>query len=353
MIEKIYNLTAHPACQIFQPMLVALAVFLSALLIRRVLLRRLQRWAEQTVWEWDDIVFEGIKSPSFYWCLIAGLYTAVVALPLSSNWQQLFGKLFTVLWLISLTILALRVADQTIRRFGAKMGGTLPLTSLSQNLAKGAVFTIGFLMILTSLGVSITPLLTALGVGGLAVALALQDTLDNLFSGIYVSLAKQVRVGDYVKFDFGEEGRIIDIGWRSMRLRSNFNNWVIVPNTRVAKSVITNYDLESPEILIPVSFGVDYGSDLEKVERVTLEVARDLLKTVGGGVPDFEPVVRFSAFKDFSIEVTVVLRAKTFVDQSLLTHELIKRLHKAYAQQGIRIPFPTQMVIQQPSSPRE
>lgn len=350
MIEKIYNLTNYPWWQYAEPLLAGLAVFLAALLIRQILLRRLRHWAEKTVWEWDDIVVEGIRSPSFYWCLIAGLYMAVAALPMKPGWEQLAGKLFTVLWLISLTILVLRVADQTIRRYGAKIGGALPLTSLSQNLAKGAVFTIGFLMILNSLGVSIAPILTALGVGGLAVALALQDTLDNLFSGIYVSLAKQVRVGDYVKFDFGEEGRIVDIGWRSTRIRSKLNNWVIIPNTRIAKAVVTNYDLESPEILIPIAVGVDYRSDLEKVERVTLEVARDLLKTGVGGVPDFDPVVRFSAFGDFSVQFNVVIRAKAFVDQPLLTHELIKRLHKTYAKEGIKIPFPTHTIIQESPS---
>ncbi len=352
MIEKLYHLTTHPWWQYLQPMLVGLAVFLSAFLVRRVLLRRLQRWAEKTVWEWDDIVIEAIKNPSFYWCLIAGLYAVVVALPMQPGWEQLAGKLFTILWLISLTILTLRVADQMIRRYGMKIGGTLPLTSLGQNLAKAAIFTMGALMILNSLGVSITPILTALGVGGLAVALALQDTLANLFAGIYVSLARQIRVGDYIKLDSGEEGHITDIGWRSTRIMTLGSNGIVIPNTKIAQAIVTNFDLPYQDMAVLVEVRVNYGSDLEKVEKITAEVGRAVMKEVTGGVESFEPFIRYHTFADFSVNFTVILRAKTFVDQYLIKHEFIKRLHLSYAQEGIRIQLPTQMVVQEPPPAR-
>ena len=115
---------------------------------------------------------------------------------------------------------------------------------------------------LNGLGLSITPMLTALGVGGLAVALALQDTLANLFAGVYITIAGQIRVGDYLRLDSGQEGYVADIGWRSTRIRMLPNNLVLVPNAKLSQAIVTNYYLPDRELAVLVEVGVDYGSDL-------------------------------------------------------------------------------------------
>jgi len=245
-------------------------------------------------------------------------------------------------------VLLAGVAGKLINLYGSTVQQALPVTSLTQNLTKMVIVAIGVLMILNGLGVSITPILTALGVGGLAVALALQDTLSNLFAGFYVTMARQIKVGDYVKLESGEEGYVTDIGWRATTVRMLPNNVVLVPNAKLASAIITNYYLPEKELAVLVQVGVDYGSDLEFVERVTCEVGKDVMRTVQGGVPDFEPFIRYHTFGDFSINFTVILRAKEFVDQYLIKHEFVKRLHKRYQEEGITIPFPIRTIYSQP-----
>jgi small-conductance mechanosensitive channel len=216
----------------------------------------------------------------------------------------------------------------------------VPVTALTQNLVRILVFIVGALMIANSLGLEITAALTALGVGGLAVALALQEPLSNLFSGLFISLAGQVRVGDYVELDSGQAGFVVDLDWRATRIRVLANNIIIVPNNKLSQAIVTNYALPEREMSVLVPVGVDYDSDLVRVEAVTKEVGRAILSEVEGGVAEFEPLIRYNAFADSSVTFNVVLRAKQFTDQFLLRHEFIKRLHARYAEEGITIPFP-------------
>ena len=183
-------------------------------------------------------------------------------------------------------------------------------------------------MVLNSLGISITPIITALGVGGLAVALALQDTLANLFAGIHILATRKIRPGDYVKLASGEEGYVVDVTWRQTTIRQLPYNIITVPNSQIASTSTTNYNLPHKELSVYVQVGVAYDSDLEHVERVTLEVAKEVMNEVEGGVTGFEPLVRYHTFGDSSINFTLIMRGKVFVNQYLLKHEFIKRLHK-------------------------
>ncbi|MDI6784396.1 MAG: mechanosensitive ion channel family protein, partial [bacterium] len=211
-------------------------------------------------------------------------------------------------------------------------------------------FLIGLLVILQTLGLSITPILTALGVGGLAVALALRETLSNLFSGLHILASKQIKPGDYVKLDSGEEGYITDITWRNTTIKTLANNMVIVPNSKLASAIITNFHLPENNVKVYIPVGVSYTSDLEKVEKVTVEVAKEIMQEIPGGVPEFDPVIRYSEFADSSIKFTVVMYAKDFIDQYLIKHEFIKRLHKRYITEGIEIPFPIRTVYMKKES---
>jgi small-conductance mechanosensitive channel len=202
----------------------------------------------------------------------------------------------------------------------------------------------GALVILNSLGLSITPMLTALGVGGLAVALALQEPLANFFAGVFITLAGQIRLGDYIKLDSGQEGFVADFSWRSTRLRMLANNLVIVPNAKLAQAIVVNHHLPAPDLAVLVEVGVDYASDLKHVEHVVVAVGREVMAEITGGVPTFDPFIRYHTFGDSSIDFTVILRGQEFVDQYLIKHEFIKRLHARFAQEGIQIPFPIRTI---------
>jgi small-conductance mechanosensitive channel len=124
------------------------------------------------------------------------------------------------------------------------------------------------------------------------------------------------------------------------------NNTVLVPNAKLAQAIVINYHLPDKELAVLVNVGVDYESDLEQVERVTCDVARDVMRTVPGGVPQFEPFIRYHTFGESSIDFTVILRASEFVDQYLVKHEFVKRLHQRYRHEGIAIPFPIRTLVQ-------
>jgi small-conductance mechanosensitive channel len=245
-----------------------------------------------------------------------------------------------VLGTVSVTLAAAAVASQSADAYGSLIAPALPVSSLTRNVAWALVASLGLLVILNGLGLSITPMLTALGVGGLAVALALQEPLANFFAGLFITLAGQIRVGDYNKLDSGQEGYVADFSWRSTRLRMLANNLVVVPNARLAQAIVVNHHLPSRDLAVLVEVGVDYASDLGHVERVVMDVGSEVMTEVAGGVPEFEPFIRYHTFADSSINFTVILRAEEFVDQYLIKHEFVKRLHQRFSGEGIIIPFP-------------
>ncbi|MBI4376622.1 MAG: mechanosensitive ion channel family protein [Elusimicrobia bacterium] len=313
-------------------------------LTRVVVITRLRRIFEMTESRLDDIVLDALGAHVPLWFILGGFSAALEAAPFTENLRALAQKFVVIGFVVSITLALsgfLRgLVRAYARRFSASAGGT----SLAENLVRAAVFALGALLLLSNLGISIAPILTALGVGSLAVALALQDTLSNLFSGIHIVASRLVQVGDYIRLDSGQEGYVIDIGWRATRIKELPNNVVLVPNSKLAQSVIVNYHEPDKEIAALVEVGVSHDSDLERVERVTIDVAREVMRETPGGVAGFEPAIRFHTFADSSINFTVVMRAREFADRFLIKHEFIKRLHGRYRQEGIEIPFPQRVV---------
>jgi small-conductance mechanosensitive channel len=204
------------------------------------------------------------------------------------------------------------------------------------------------MIILDNLGVSLTPIITTLGIGSLAVAIALQDTLGNFFAGLYIKADRFIDVGQYVKLETGGEGYVKHIGWRSTKIQMLSHSMIIVPNNKLVQSTITNYYLPDPEIAVVIDLSVDYDIDVEKVERVTIEVAKEVLQTVPGGVASFQPFIRYRMFGESSVDFSVILRAREFTDNFLLKHEFLKRLQARYRTEGITISVPVRIVYTKP-----
>ena len=286
------------------------------------------------------------------WCLLIGVWVAAGYWPLTAEGHLLTGRVVFVLGAASVTLALAAIASQSIDAYGAVIAPALPVSSLTRNVAWTLIAVLGFLVILNGLGLSITPMLTALGVGGLAVALALQEPLANFFAGLFITLAGQIRVGDYVKLDSGQEGYVVDFSWRSTRLHMLANNLVLVPNSKLAQAIVVNHHLPSKDLAVLVEVGVDYSSDLTHVERVVTDVARRVMLEVAGGVAEFEPFIRYHTFADSSINFTVILRAREFVDRYLIKHEFITRLHTRFDQERIVIPFPIRTIADRDKGPR-
>ncbi len=327
---------------------ISLSIFIVVLtagfILRKIIFHRLSKLAQNTKTWIDDLVLKSIKWPSVIWVLMAAIYIGVECSGLPENATSLISKLLVVLGLLSVTIVLSGIATRLIKTYSNKFDAVSSSISLLQTVSRIIILGTGILVILNSLGISITPILATLGVGGLAVALALQDTLSNLFAGIHISFNKIVRVGDYIKLDSGEEGYVTDITWRTTKIRMLANNIVLVPNAKLSQANITNYYFPERDLAVLVNVGVHYKSNLRHVEKITCEVAKEVMQEVSGGVPEFQPFIRYHTFGDFSINFTVILRAKEFVDQHLIKHEFIMRLHERYAKEGINIPYPIRTV---------
>lgn len=304
-----------------------------------LLKERVAKLAKKTSVKIDDIFVETFGRKVILLCFLFGIYLGIFFLPIPENYRSLLFKTVVSVFIVVITSISANFIAQLTESYALKIGGGKGV-SILKNVIKITVIIIGVLILFQYIGISITPMLTALGLGGLAVALAFQDTLANLFAGIYIFVSRQFKPGDYIKLEGGEEGYVVDITWRTTRIRTLQNNIVVIPNSKLSSTIVTNYHMPYPEVAVLIDVGVSYSSDLEKVERVTIEVAKEVMREVKGGVPEFEPFIRYHTFGESSINFTVVMRAKEFADQYLVKHEFIKRLHKRYKEEGIEIPFP-------------
>lgn len=324
---------------------VVIGISIVLLILRSLLFKALHQWARRTQSELDDLIIDASKVASLFWCFAGGLYAGLELAPLPLRIARFSGHLLDALMILSVTLVVANVFARLITRYAERVRLEIPVTGLSQALVKGTVLLLGFFIVLNSLGISITPLLTALGVGGLAVALALQDSLSNLFAGLHILIEKPIRVGDYIKLDSGQEGYVVDIGWRTTRIRMLPNNMIIIPNSKLAQSIVTNYYLPEKRMALLIPIGVSYGSDPEHVERVLVEEATRAAGEVKGLLADPPPFVRFiPGFGDSSLDFTLICQVEEFVDQYLVQHELRKRIFQRFKEEGIEIPFPQRVV---------
>jgi small-conductance mechanosensitive channel len=305
---------------------------------------RLSRLARTTQGQWDDIIIRALTTRLPLWSVLAGAWLSLGYWSIADRWMLVASRVITTVGLLSATLAAAAVATGLVAVYGSRALPGMAVSGLTQNIVRLVVVTCGLLIVLNGLGVEIRPMLAALGVGGLAVALALQEPLSNLFAGVVVTMAGQVRIGDHIRLDSGVEGRVVDFNWRSTSLEVPTGSIAVVPNAKLSQAILTNFSLPTPEVTVPVEFVVDYASDLATVEAVALGVARDVLASVEGAVTTFEPLVRFNAFGDIGLRGTVVLRAQSPPDQPLVRHAFITRLYAAFASRGIVIPSMPQAV---------
>lgn len=327
------------------PLIVAIASSFVLLFLRSLSLKLLRGWADKkesrvrvcgTLWQ-------SLSVPSIYWCIAVGLYVGMAISDLPGKYVFYFNKTIHVILILSVTLVASGII---VRIFGSqvqKLNIPISTTALVSGVLRGTIVIIGLLIILSILGISIAPLITALGVGGLAVALALQDTLANLFAGFHILLEKSIRVGDFIKVESGQEGYVDDITWRTTRIRTLSSSMVMVPNRKLAQSVVVNYSLPGKELGISVLVRGSYSADLDRTERILIEEARRAVAEVSGLVEGQEPSVGFSPGESW-IEYNVAFTVKQFVDQYSVQNEVRKRIFKRFREEGIEIPFPARTV---------
>lgn len=328
--------------------LITFGSLLVVLIIKRITLQRLLRVADRSPYYYDSLLIGALHKPLTLLIILFHLLLLQHLLQLfdvkSPPLESLTPATAKVLIIVAVVLFADRFLQGLLHRQTDRSDALKNSKGIMVGIIRGIVFGIGTLVLLGTLGISVTPIIASLGVTSLAVALALQPTLENFFSGVQLVMDKPIRVGDFIELESGEQGFVEKIGWRSTWIKMLPNNTVIMPNSALSKSKIINYFYPQKELSVPVEVGVHYNSDLEQVEQVTLEVAREILKSHKWGVESYETFVVFHTFDNSSINFTVMLRAQEYFHQFFIRSAFIKALHQRFKQEGIVIPYPIRAI---------
>ena len=292
----------------------------------------------------DDRLLAALERPFVIIIVLIGIYFSLLQIDYVRQYIEILNDLFFVLGVLWAVFVLHRLTKVAMEKWISVNPAFQNMPKLVIKIANVFVYFIGLIILLKHFNVEITPLVATLGIGGIAIGFALQDTLSNFFAGLHIISDKPINIGDFIELEGDISGYVEDIGWRSTRIKTLPNTLVIVPNSKIASSIIKNDSLPVPEMSIVIQCGVAYTSDLEKVEKVTIEAAKKIQKNVQGAVRDFEPFIRYHTFGDSNINFSIILRVQTFVDKYLVTHEFIKALKKSYDKEGIEISWPVRKV---------
>jgi small-conductance mechanosensitive channel len=333
------------------PLVLLAGTILLGLLVRRLFFRVVKGWAARTQSHLDVLIIESLRGPIVLWILILGLHVATQSSEIPRRYLQYVPTVLAVLWILSLTMAMSHLAGSAVRFYGGRVTGVQAVTSLTQKLAQVAVVILGAVWLLRVVfNMSLTPLLTTLGVGGLAVALALQDTLSNLFAGFYVSISGLVHIGDYIKLNTGEEGYVADINWRCTTMLNN-NNLVIVPNNKLGQAIYTNYHLPAQKMGTSVSFSVGYDCDIDRVQEIALKEVEAAVGSVEGLVGEPAPSILFSPPTDSGLVFQLNFSVTEFGKQGGVQSALRKRVYRRLKAEGFEMPLPARTVLVEQKAP--
>ena len=354
-LEKILNLSPMELVQyLVLPVCILCVALMIGVAINRALTEKMRRRLKTEESDIKEIFFRAMQGVPISLCLVIGLYWVVNTSKLPTSISQLLSYLLFTSIVFTIT----RVVERTVSGFvnvKFSSSGQASQSTLMGTILKAFIYASGVLIILQYYGISIAPILTVMGLSSMAIALGLQPTLENIFSGLQLILSKQIKVNDVIRVG-ANEGRVVDINWRFTTIMpANEGNVVVIPNKDIAGSTSTNFSRPREDVVIVVPIGVGYESDLEQVERVTVEVAREIMIEVDGYEPminsegvdinPLAPVVRYQEFADSSINFNAVLHAHKFMNQFMIKHKFIMAITKRYREEGINIPFPIRTVL--------
>lgn len=345
----------HPPAWALSPWLLGPAAFLLTVLlglaVKRLIYARVEAWASKTETKLDDILLDALNRPLVLLIIGAGLVFMTRHFGLGPRADDGILLAYRILVILAIALFADGMVCGLVDEYATRQ----PVLSAARGIVKGVsraiLYALAALVFLDTLGITITPLLASLGVGSLAVALALQEPLSNLFSGLSLLIDKPIQPGHYIQLEGSPvEGHVEEVGWRATKIRTLQDNLVLIPNAKLVSSVITNFNRPESEMAVPVPVGVGYDSDLAKVEAVTLEVIRQVMTAHDLEGAAARAAVVFTSFGDSAVTFNAVLRATSFSTRHALVHAFIKALHARYRAEGIVIPYPVRTLELAPSA---
>jgi len=318
-----------------------LIVFISQKIILRL--------TKKTKTEVDDLIVKRTNKPISIILLIMGVGLALLPLDIKESILNPIEKIMRSLIIFILTYIVIAVFDVIIDNWGKKVAKKTEsklddeLIPIFHKFSRIFISIIGLLFVLPVWSIQIGPLLTSLGIAGVAVAFALQNTLGNIFGGISIILDKSVRVGDKIKLDNDTMGTVMDVGLRSTKIQTWDNELITIPNGKLADSRILNFLQPDATVRISIDFGVEYGSDVQKVKKVvsdTISKIHGVIKNQAGR----EIKVVLMEMGDFALKFRAIFWVNSFDikfdAKALATEEIYNALNKA----DIGIPFPTRTI---------
>jgi len=293
----------------------------------------------------DDYIIKAVGAVIRMAVVVAAVFFALWYLwPEASFGSYMVSDLYIVVGFVWGGYAARKIIKAIFRWYMDEMSdktnkGSQTIFSFIDSLSAIGIWAIVLLLVLQLFGIEIGPLLAGLGIAGIALAFGLQDTLKGIFSALYIAVDQPLRIGDYVKLSDGTEGFVDDISWRSVRLKTFAENVVVIPNSQLADMVITNYHMPHARTGLVVEFGVAYGADLKKVEKIALEVATKVMKDVAG-IEDHEPGFRVDSLADSSINCKVSVRAEKYANRLAVQGAILTELYNEFNKAKIEIPYP-------------
>ena len=314
---------------------VTLSYFILKLLVRRIAGRKKS---------YGEFILKKLSKPVLLIVFFIGVYPALISLSTLNdyiNWID--GGFFVIVTLLSAYLISNIITIIMLGYLKVKRGFERTPGLLNKALSV-IIFLIAIIVILGYFKVDITPMVAGVGLGAVVIGLALQSTLANFFAGVHILSDKPIRVGDFIELDKDTYGVVEDIGWRSTRIRMLTDNLLVIPNGKLSESNIINYSMPKQDFSIWIPCGVAYESDLKKVEKVSLEVAKEIQKNISGAVKDFEPVFRFKEFGDSNINFVAVLRVEEPMARFVVRNEFIKALKERFDKENIEISWPIRKI---------
>lgn len=329
---------------VYLKFLATLVLSLIVAFMAKLIMKRIFRpLARKTKTKIDDLLVRSISSVIFYAVLAYGFRLGFSHFQFDS---AALTNLVDSLLVLIISIFLIRIINNFAKHWKTEWADKTESTAddrlipLLKNILEAVVIVLAVFFILDVWDVNITPLLGTAGLAGIALSFAVKDSLANIIGGIQLVIDKTFKVGDKVELESGDMGVILDIGLRSTKLRTYDNEVIYIPNGQLANARIKNFTVPDLSIRVNVNFGVEYGSETEKVRNVVLNAVR----ATAGVLEEPEPVVQFLKMSDFSLDFVARAWVASYAEAYAMKVELTDVIYNALGEAGIGIPFPTRTV---------
>jgi small-conductance mechanosensitive channel len=340
--------------QEFVEISISLAIVLLTLVLARPILafildRIIKRVTKATKSKLDDLIMGAVRGPLFWLIVILAFQVALERLDfITAGFDLNLEDLYFTLYIIVGFILAWRLVNTLIEWYGKEVAPRTDsaldeqLIPFMRRIVLILLSVIAAIIVLGRFDVEVSGLVTTLGIGSLAVALAAQAALSDTISGFMIMFDRPFRIGDRIEIqDLNTWGDVVDIGLRSTRIRTRDNRMVIVPNSLIGKSLVVNHSYPSTQYRIQIELGVAYDSDIEVARNTII----DAVKGVEGVLQDKQVEALLLRFGDSALIFRVRWWIESYVDTRRMFDRVNTAMYTALTEAGVKMPFPTQEIF--------